>query len=136
MAAAEDCPPEKFDRLVFAWRARVDAEADAADAERVWQERSFTMQLTFDGSSMGRFRLDPIATEIVAAALDSPPDPGGVLTEPRTLPQRRADALVDLCLRNSPVVDPAEGGGTKTAVDVVVDVETLSGTTEPTVVSR
>ncbi|MEM9653618.1 MAG: DUF222 domain-containing protein [Actinomycetota bacterium] len=96
LTAAEASPPETFDRLISAWRSRVDAEADAANAERVWRERSLTMQLAFDGSCHGRFRLDPIATEIVASALETPPDPAGVLTEPRTLAQRRADALVVL----------------------------------------
>ncbi|MEM7324429.1 MAG: DUF222 domain-containing protein [Actinomycetota bacterium] len=132
LAAAVACPPEKFDRLVLTWRARVDAQADAADAERVWRERSLTMQLAFDGSCHGRFRLDPVATEIVASALETPPDPAGVLTEPRTLAQRRADALVELCLNKS----SGDSGGTKTAVDVVVDIETLAGTNDPIVVSR
>ncbi|MEM7326498.1 MAG: DUF222 domain-containing protein [Actinomycetota bacterium] len=133
LAEAVDCPSEKFDRLVHAWRSRVNAEADAVDAERVWRERSLTMQLAFDGSCHGRFRLDPIA-EIVAEALETPPDPAGVLTEPRTLAQRRADALVDLCLTDSD--STADRSGTKTAVDVVVDIETLAGTNDPIVVSR
>ncbi|MEM9656707.1 MAG: DUF222 domain-containing protein [Actinomycetota bacterium] len=135
LAEAVGTCPEKFDRLVYAWRARVDAEADAADAERVWRERSLTMQLAFDGSCHGRFRLDPIATEIVANALETPPDPAGVFTEPRTLAQRRADALVDLCLMDS-TTGGNDGGVTRTSVDVVVDVETLADTSDPVVVSR
>jgi hypothetical protein len=126
--AAEGASPEEFDRLVHAWRSRVDAELDAADAERSWRTRSLTMQLAFDGSSLGRFRLDPVATEIVAAALESPPDPITTLPEPRTLAQRRADALVDLCQSSN-----STSAEIKTAVDVVVDIETLAGADTVTV---
>ncbi|MEM7321949.1 MAG: DUF222 domain-containing protein [Actinomycetota bacterium] len=137
LAESKACAPETFDRLVFAWRSRVDAEADAADAERSWRQRSFTMQLAFDGSCHGRFRLDPVATEIVAAALETPPDPTGALTEPRTLAQRRADALIDLCLMNGPAAGDDDGPArVPVGVDVVVDVETLAGTNDPVVVSR
>ena len=130
LAAAEGSSPETFDRVVHAWRSRVDAELDATDAERSWRERSLTMQLAFDGSSHGRFRLDPAATEIVAAALDTPPDPAHTLPEPRTLAQRRADTLVELCQTAD------GGGGTRATVDVVVDVETLAGTGEVVAVGR
>ncbi|MEM9651913.1 MAG: DUF222 domain-containing protein [Actinomycetota bacterium] len=135
LTAAEETTPETFDRLVHAWRARIDAEADATDAERVWRDRSLTMQFAFDGSCHGRFRLDPVATEVVAAALETPPDPVGVLTEPRTLAQRRADALVDLCLSNNPTAAGVPKG-IRGSVDVVVDIETLAGTDDPIVVSR
>lgn len=141
LAAARTREPEAFDRLLHAWRGRVDAEADAADAERSWRQRSLTMQLAFDGSSHGRFRLDPITTEIVAAALDTPPDPIHTLPEPRTLAQRRADALVDLCRGNA--THPSgecddescggSGGDTRASVDVVVDVETLANGDQVTV---
>ena len=131
LAAAEGSSPEAFDRIVHAWRTRVDAEQDAADAERAWRNRSLTMQLAFDGSSVGQFRLDPIATDIVAAALETPPDPAHTLPEPRSLAQRRADTLVDLCQ------DPGnQSCRTKATVDVVIDLETLANTDDPVVVKR
>ncbi|MEM9889729.1 MAG: DUF222 domain-containing protein [Actinomycetota bacterium] len=130
LAAARSHEPEAFDRLLHTWRSRVDREADAADAERSWRRRSLTMQLAFDGSSHGRFRLDPVSTEIVAAALETPPDPVHAVPEPRTPAQRRADALVDLCRGDHPA--GAEAGGmagtpaARATVDVVIDVETLA----------
>lgn len=137
LAAAASREPEVFDRLLHAWRARVDSEADAADAQRSWLQRSVTMQLAFDGSSQGRFRLDPVSTEIVSAALETPPDPIDTLPEPRTLAQRRADALVDLCRGDGAPTEQADdaGGlpGTRATVDVVIDVETLAGGDEVTV---
>jgi hypothetical protein len=139
IAAAATTAPEEFDRLVHAWRSRVDTELDAADAERSWRTRSLTMQLAFDGSSHGRFRLDPVATEVVAAALETPPDPAHTLPEPRTLAQRRADALVELCQNPAPgsgarVADGRVTGGRAAAtVDVVIDVETLAGADTVTV---
>ncbi|MEM9890818.1 MAG: DUF222 domain-containing protein [Actinomycetota bacterium] len=135
LAAARGRDPRSFDRLLQVWRSRIDAEADAAEAERSWRRRSLTMQLAFDGSSRGRFRLDPVSTEIVAAALETPPDPIHTLPEPRTLAQRRADALVDLCRGDAPGVEVAArgGGDTRCTVDVVIDVETLAGGDEITV---
>lgn len=139
IAAATATAPEEFDRLVDAWRSRVDTELDGADAARSWRKRSLTMQLAFDGSSHGRFRLDPVATEVVAAALETPPDPAHTLPEPRTLAQRRADALVELCHSPTPgsgarVADArATGGRNAATVDVVVDVETLAGADSVTV---
>ena len=67
---------------------------------------------------VARFRLDPAATEIVAAALDTPPDPAHALPEPRSLAQRRADSLVELCQTAH-----SGSGTTRATVDVVVDVE-------------
>jgi hypothetical protein len=140
LAAAEGCPPEEFDRLVFAWRARVDADLDAEHAERAWRERSLTMQLSFDGSCHGRFRLDPVGAEAVAAALDTAPDPARAMSEPRTAAQRRADALVDLCLMNGSSSGSRcctqTSGGTRASVDVVVDIETLAGADDSIVVGR
>ncbi|MEL7210782.1 MAG: DUF222 domain-containing protein, partial [Actinomycetota bacterium] len=71
LAAAAGCEPDHYRRLVRTWQTRVDRQLDAADAERSWRQRSFTMQLAFDGSCHGRFRLDPTAAEIVAQALDT-----------------------------------------------------------------
>lgn len=133
LAAARSREPEAFDRLLHTWRVRVDAEADAADAERAWRQRSLTMQLAFDGSSHGRFRLDAVSTAVVAAALETPPDSIEMLPEPRTLAQRRADALVDLCRGDLSTdcprddCDGGDGGSSgRATVDVVVDVETLA----------
>ncbi|MEL7207996.1 MAG: DUF222 domain-containing protein [Actinomycetota bacterium] len=135
LAAAVGCEPDDYRQLVRTWQTSVDRELDEADAERSWRRRSLTMQLAFDGSCHGRFRLDPTGAEIVAQALDSPPDPADTLPEPRTLAQRRADTLVELCETATGGGGSGPAGGGRATVDVVIDVETLGGG-DPFAVSR
>lgn len=130
LAAAGSRGPEAYHHLVRTWQRRVDAELDAADGQRSWQRRALVMQTSFDGTCTGRFRLDPTGAELLAQALDSPPDPAHTLPEPRTLAQRRADTLVELCQRALGSGPGDEHAGSRATVDVVVDIETLGGGNE------
>ena len=128
LTAAQDREPADLERICRLWRARADTDANTADAERTFERRSVRMQFAFDGSCHGTFTLDPIGAETVWTALDSPPDPATTLPQPRTATQRRADRLVDVCqhsLTDSPT------GGTRATIDVIIDLETLTGTHAP-----
>lgn len=83
---------EALGRQVRLWRWRVRPDTSAADTERAWNARSCTLQSDLFGGVSGRFRLDAAGGEILASALDTPPDPDGPVP-PRSLGQRRADAL-------------------------------------------
>ncbi|MGH1488638.1 MAG: DUF222 domain-containing protein, partial [Acidimicrobiales bacterium] len=48
------------------------------------------------------------------------------LPEPRTVAQRRADKLVDICTLSIETAPDQGGGGTRATVDVVIDIETLA----------
>ena len=134
---AEAHEVEELERVCRVWRTRADAEAAHEDAERRFRRRGVWLQFAFDGSCRGRLHLDADAAEIVAAALDTSPDPTGSLAEPRSLAQRRADALVDLCHdflhgdTNDEADDTASRSGTRTTFDVVIDINTLAGTGGP-----
>ncbi len=147
LTAAEDCEAGDLERLCRLWRTRANNEASAADAERAFTQRGVWMQFSFDGTGHGRFSLDPIGAETVWNALETTPDPAGFLPEPRSLAQRRADRLVDVCTESthsestsgesthgeSTLGRSTTAGRTKATVDVVIDIETLAaGTTSET----
>ena len=95
LSAAVDRTSDELTRLLRQWRWRVSDAVAAEDTERAWDQRSLTINPDLFGGASGRFRLDPAGAEILAAALDTPPDPEGPIP-PRSLAQRRADTLVDL----------------------------------------
>jgi len=123
---------EELERVCRLWRCRADAEAAAANAEHRLERRGVWLQQAFDGSCTGRLALDAIGAEIVAAALETRPDSTNSMAEPRTAAQRRADRLVDLCtITGGDGLAPAGSGGTRSTVDVVIDIHTLAGDDGP-----
>ena len=133
LALAERVEPEELERVCRQWHQRVDVETAANDAEHRFEGRGLWAQQAFDGSLTGRFSLDPIAGNIVLTALDTSPDPTDSIIGPRTLAQRRADRLTDLCAAalGTDDGDRASGPGTRATVDVMIDVETLAGADGP-----
>ncbi|MGH1492210.1 MAG: DUF222 domain-containing protein [Acidimicrobiales bacterium] len=124
--AAASNEVDELERLCRLWRGRADGEANAADAERAFNKRGLWMQFAFDGAGHGRFSLDAIGAEAVWAALETPPDPVTQLPEPRTVAQRRADKLVDVCTISTEGDLEHRTVGARTTVDVVIDIETLA----------
>ncbi|MGH1489415.1 MAG: DUF222 domain-containing protein [Acidimicrobiales bacterium] len=124
--AAASNEVDELERLCRLWRARADSDANAADAERAFNQRGLWMQFAFDGAGHGRFSLDATGAEAVWAALETPPDPVTQLPEPRTAAQRRADKLVGVCTLSTESNPDQGSGGTRTTVDVVIDIETLA----------
>lgn len=135
LGLADDRDLSTFERALHNWRHRNDRAI--TDSERRFEQRSLSWQRAFDGSGHGSFRLDPIGMEIVAAALETRPDPASSVA-PRTAAQRRADALVDLAAGDRDpnafepnAIEPASAEltgratGVRTTVDVVVDLQTL-----------
>ncbi|MCP5030258.1 MAG: DUF222 domain-containing protein [Actinomycetia bacterium] len=88
---------DELGRLCRTWRDRHDGDKARTDAKHRFEQRGLTIQVGFDGSAKGTFSLDPIGAELVNAALETRPDCAGLVDEPRTLKQRRADKLVDVC---------------------------------------
>jgi len=80
------------------------------------------------GWVVGDFLLDPLAGRSLLNALDhlAPPDPADTTNGPRSLSQRRADALIDLA---DHYLTGGRQGGNPPNLDVVVDVATLNGDT-------
>ncbi len=79
-----------------------------------------------DGRLDGNFSLDPISGATLLGAVDhlAPPDPVDAPDGPRSLAERRGDALAALAAQYH---DGAEPGANPPNLDVVVDVATLTG---------
>ena len=125
-----------FERAVQAWRWRVSSGTATDDVERQHKSRFLAIQPDLFGGCRGRFQLDAAGAEVLAAALETSPDPGGALEGPRSRRQRNADALVDMASRylghsgsyRGAEWDPEPSGsriGPKTTVDVVIDLNSF-----------
>ena len=113
--AARIASPRELRGIVQRVTDAVDGDAGAARANEQHERRRLHASPTLDGMVAIDGLLDPASGEVVLSALDAvmndDRDPGDV----RSKPQRRADALVQLCVGERPV----------TNVSVVVDLETL-----------
>jgi len=126
--AARSLPPAGFRVAMAHWRSCADAVDDHRSATEQISGRYLDIVTTFDGIGHLEGCLDPIATATLTRVLDrlEPPDRFDGTTAPRTLAQRRADALVRLATGDTP---PAIN------IDVTVDVDTLAGRPAPDLTS-
>ena len=115
LAACRTRDADALARLVAQWRDHCDTDKAATDAEHRFNQRGVHIQTRLDGSCKGTFQLDPVATATVSEALFTRPDPTTLLPEPRTLAQRRADRLTDICHHALHPDDTSEPGDPDTA---------------------
>lgn len=138
LAAAEGVELAVFADRVRTWAWRTAPEATEEGLATAYDNRGITLQGSLLGGSKGSLELDPAATVIVTAALDTEPDPTNGLEPARTLAQRRADRLVELlglALKHEaagadgPRNEDPEGARqvNRPTVDVVLDLPTLLG---------
>src|SRR3954452_3519902 len=80
--------------IVHTFLDRLDADGLEPDPT---EERFLSIARHADGSSTGRFHLDAVGTEKLLAALESILQTNRPAGDERSLPQRQADALVQLC---------------------------------------
>ena len=132
LGLAEGRDVATFARALHNWRHRhLDGHKEA---EERFDARHVSIQRRFDGSGRGSFDLDAIGMDIVESALDTPPDPTNSVAPCRSLKQRRADKLVSLlsgesdCEHDGGLTPSRSQQGTRTSVDVVVDLATLENT--------
>ncbi|HEX9505722.1 MAG TPA: DUF222 domain-containing protein, partial [Acidimicrobiia bacterium] len=124
LTAAGSVVPDDFVTVARRWRALADDELARLDAAAAFDQRHLQVSPTLGGGAISGF-LDPEATATLMTALDAlaPPDAADAVDGARTLAQRRADALVTMCEVSLSNAD--RGRDAVTAVDVVIDIETL-----------
>jgi len=122
--AARTLDPSTFRAAMAHWRRCADAVDDHDKAVKGITGRYLDIVATFDGVGHLDGRLDAVATATLIRVLDrmEPPDGFDGITPPRTLAQRRADALVRLASGEQPP---------RVTIDVTVDVDTLAGRPSP-----
>ena len=118
--AARSLSPSAFRAAMAHWRRCADAVDDHDQAAKEITGSYLDIVSTFEGVGHLDGRLDPVTTATLMRVLDrmEPPDGFDGITPPRTLAQRRADALARLAAGERP---PA------VVIDVTLDVDTLAG---------
>ncbi len=126
---AERLSVKEFTLLARRWAALADdqlAEDTHSDADPLHNE--VRAAATMEGRVVGDFDLDAVSGAQLLGALDhiEPPDPMDLSDGPRSLAERRGDALAELAARYH---DGGAAGANPPNLDVVVDIATLSGKT-------
>ena len=118
--AARSLPPSTFRSAMAHWRRCADAVDDHDTAVKEITGSYLDIVATFDGVGHLDGRLDAVSTATLIRVLDrmEPPDGFDGVTAPRTLAQRRADALARLASSERP--PPVN-------IDITVDIDTLAG---------
>jgi hypothetical protein len=126
LGAARRVKPDDFVRVARRWAELADDVIAKKHAKKNWERRHLHVSPTTGGGRIDGF-VDPEATAIVTAALDAlmPPDPKDGPEPPRTLSQRRADALVEMCQRS--LGGTAPSARARANVDIVIDADTAAG---------
>jgi hypothetical protein len=132
---ARKLPVDDFTKVMRHWASLADDELAKEEFAEKWERRHLHASVGLDGWVNGDFYLDPVSGAQFLGALDhqAPPDPEDTPDGPRTLSQRRADALVDIVNMH---VHGAKPGSNPPNVSTVVDVASLLGVTPQTVTAR
>jgi hypothetical protein len=122
--AARDLRADAFTEAARHWRNIVD---DHQDSARMLDRRGLGIATTLSGMGVIEGELDQEGTETVIEALDlaAPPDRADVPEPPRTLRQRRADGLVDVC--RAFLESKGRGGRGHAGASLVIDHDTAAG---------
>jgi hypothetical protein len=129
--------PAEFTRLARRWRTVVDDLDDAQGPSRAHERRYLHASTTLYGTVRGDFELDAEGGKVFLEALDArtTPDAADGPEPPRSLAQRRADALVDLASEALALdqTGTSEGPSRRpsTGLDALVDIGTLTGDADP-----
>jgi hypothetical protein len=136
--AARSMDPTTLGQVIREIRLRTGAdESREAAAERRFAGRYLRTSTTFDGMVHLEGMLDPEAGRTVVAALEAlthktHSDHDADVIDSRTVPQRRADALVDLAHYSLSGGVLPDHGGDRPTVMVTIDYQQLAGQLDDT----
>ena len=137
MAQAEDdlltvailAGPETTHRAAQSWAHTLDPQAQAMTQAQQHEARELYLDRTYDGMLSINGRLDREAGDVLLTAIGalSTPRAGGLSgdTDQRTSPQRRADALIELCQQVLTAGGLPEVAGERPHLSVTVSLESL-----------
>jgi len=137
MAQAEDdlltvailANPETTHRAAQSWAHTLDPQAQAMTQAQQHEARELYLDRTYDGMLSINGRLDREAGDVLLTAIGalSTPRAGGLSgdTDQRTGPQRRADALIELCQQVLTAGGLPEVAGERPHLNLTVSLESL-----------
>jgi hypothetical protein len=128
LEAARSLPVGQLRRAVTYWAQAVDSERSLREGERLFERRRLHVSQTLEGMVRVDGDLDPECGETLLTALRAILDPNskharGV--DARSAPQRRADALGEICRSWLDTGHRSTVGGERPHVTVTVDLDTL-----------
>jgi hypothetical protein len=125
--AATALPPDSFRHVARRWRCLADDALAGSDAFDAFESRRLHCSATFHGTVVVDGELDPEGGATVIAALNAldSPDPVNGSGPPRSMAQRRADALVHLAQQS--LAQGETSAHRARTTDVIVDIDTLAG---------
>ena len=123
---ARQLPVGDFTRVMRHWASLADDQLARESFTRKWDRRHLYASVGLDGWVTGSFFLDPVAGTNLLSSLDheAPPDPDDAPEGPRTLSQRRADALADILSQH---INGNNPGSNPPNINTVIDVPSLLG---------
>jgi hypothetical protein len=127
VGAAATLSAHSFRQAVAYWREAADADRAEERARRAYEGRHLHVSPTFAGTVRIDGDLDPESGQTVITAIRSMQDAWCRVEDRRTAPQRRADALTELCRTWLDRSDRPEVAGQRPHVMVSVDLQTLQG---------
>ena len=114
-------------RVVEYWCQAADKEAAVTNERHLIDRRRLSISTTYGGMVRLDGDLDPESGQVVLTAIRSLVEPTQLdPTDPRSLPQRRADALVDLCNDHLEHGDTPVLGGVRPHLTLVVSSDVLA----------
>ncbi len=106
----------------------LDGDGGAARDARVFAQRRLHVSPTFDGAVAIDGQGEPVGGEVILTALQAEMADGHRAHDDRSTPQRRYDALVNICRRDlAERAGSTSGRRARARVSVVVDLRTLQG---------
>jgi hypothetical protein len=127
--AAVALPARELRVAISYWRQAADAAGAEERERRIWEGRHLHVSPTIEGTVRIDGSLDPESGQSLLTALRAVQDAwarDGV-PDPRSAPQRRADALTELCRVFLDRSYRPEVAGERPHVVITVDLETLQG---------
>jgi hypothetical protein len=128
LEAARSLPVGQLRRAVAYWEQAVDSERSLEEGERAFERRRLHVSQTLNGMVRVDGDLDPECGETLMTALRAVLDPASrspVAEDPRTMPQRRADALGEICRGWLDSGRQGSVAGERPHITVTVDLRTL-----------
>jgi hypothetical protein len=128
--AATTLGPRELRSAIAYWREVVDRRAALEDSQRRRELRRLHVSPALDGMVRVDGDLDPETGQVVITALRAVMTASrGDGSDGRTVPQRRADALGEICFQWMDGSNRATIAGERPHVTVTVDLESLEGRT-------
>ncbi|MEE8330179.1 MAG: DUF222 domain-containing protein [Acidimicrobiia bacterium] len=124
--AAKDLSPANLRKALDYWRQAYDAEVIETQDELRHNRRQLFASQTLEAMTRLDGALDPEGGAVVLTALRTKAEPWALdPAEDRTPPQRRADALVEICRFYLEHGDTPQQGGERPHITLTVDLATL-----------